>query len=1051
MFFSDEVPQIDTTGTAEHVATVTSEPQSDMRHAEEDPSAVTQPAELAGSDSQTAEEGDGEASSCEITSPIPGSEETQTEREGAKAVLGTERDSAKAVLGTALQTERDRAKGMLGTALQDHSCGEPADPDIQSSDKTVTNTHELPKNVVVEKVESSSLPVEFDKTVSDGENVFINKTISMVIPHEDSEVGVKEDDRRPESESGLKTDSVVSQVAKDQEKKDIIDMTPDANATTILVNSEKSHSVKECSNMVSPMERTCTDDKVEGLASMAKASLNKTEKNSEAVDSKRAASVHIKVGDPFISADIGKKTEVGSFLPLSLKHGSANETFVKLEPKPRAEEATLRSFSTQSFLTPLKSSSRASSMSPDSAVSSPTSDWSPTATTTTTGGLLSNKSGSIKLTINQNRLGCLSSSPPDTLPSTSARTGHGVAKDMPDVDGNEVRALLMKKNSVKLTNSSDSRRASTDSSNAADESSDSVSRPMHRPHPLLDHDYTVFAYFNAQLNKTYADEVPVKSGHRHLDIKPKKRGRKKKSESGEGKDREKVKKRPYKRKHKANVSDTSRPATPGADSNDSTPPPLIPVDAEPEEKKEAKIVKEVPSRSPSKRKSDRNYVKITGSYQDEFVYFATRKIGRSRSRGSTDSHTPTTPVINPAFTDFSWYKELAKQKDKQEQFHGVQQGGLHISKSDSCLERRASVGTSASGVASEEDFSSVMGMTEEDNKMISSLLSWGQSPLKGASQKSIEPGAGLRKSLTMEGLHDQLGGQVQDLQALGLSLTQDQIKAVQNIIENDPGLMEQINQNFPGSESGEGAEKKAVEEKDENSQSEKKLSSTCPGGDNITIPGGQRSDLPFKEDMDGFETSVPVVPLKSAVIGGIGEKLPNPNMTPETSAADLFELDMNDLIPSSVANMSMILCDLNTDTKSSLASISTPINTSGAFENPLKITPTLNTLLCDQSESPLKSFMPSSTLPEMPTMASVVDFEGETNSLDKTELFPDIQQTFISSNNGTNDVTAPELTTVSMYWNDLPGLLINNKEYVRLVDIHKQVNTAFLAHLLMPI
>ena len=33
----------------------------------------------------------------------------------------------------------------------------------------------------------------------------------------------------------------------------------------------------------------------------------------------------------------------------------------------------------------------------------------------------------------------------------------------------------------------------------------------------------------------------------------------------------------------------------------------------------------------------------------------------------------------------------------------------------------------------------------------------------------------------------------------------------------------------------------------------------------------------------------------------------------------------------------------------------------------------------------------------------------------------------------------PELTTVSMFWNDLPGLMIHGKQCVRLVDIHKQM------------
>lgn len=36
----------------------------------------------------------------------------------------------------------------------------------------------------------------------------------------------------------------------------------------------------------------------------------------------------------------------------------------------------------------------------------------------------------------------------------------------------------------------------------------------------------------------------------------------------------------------------------------------------------------------------------------------------------------------------------------------------------------------------------------------------------------------------------------------------------------------------------------------------------------------------------------------------------------------------------------------------------------------------------------------------------------------------------------------PELTTVNMFWNDLPGLLIEGREYVRLVDIHKQIMPA---------
>lgn len=36
-------------------------------------------------------------------------------------------------------------------------------------------------------------------------------------------------------------------------------------------------------------------------------------------------------------------------------------------------------------------------------------------------------------------------------------------------------------------------------------------------------------------------------------------------------------------------------------------------------------------------------------------------------------------------------------------------------------------------------------------------------------------------------------------------------------------------------------------------------------------------------------------------------------------------------------------------------------------------------------------------------------------------------------------VAPPELCVVNMFWNDLPGLVMSGREYVRLVDIHRQV------------
>ena len=67
--------------------------------------------------------------------------------------------------------------------------------------------------------------------------------------------------------------------------------------------------------------------------------------------------------------------------------------------------------------------------------------------------------------------------------------------------------------------------------------------------------------------------------------------------------------------------------------------------------------------------------------------------------------------------------------------------------------------------------------------------------------------------------------------------------------------------------------------------------------------------------------------------------------------------------------------------------------------------------------------------------------QGVTSSVESSTLSPPAHKSVSSSSLSQSLVnqTPPELTVVSMYWNDLPGLIINERQYVRLVDIHKQV------------
>ena len=43
------------------------------------------------------------------------------------------------------------------------------------------------------------------------------------------------------------------------------------------------------------------------------------------------------------------------------------------------------------------------------------------------------------------------------------------------------------------------------------------------------------------------------------------------------------------------------------------------------------------------------------------------------------------------------------------------------------------------------------------------------------------------------------------------------------------------------------------------------------------------------------------------------------------------------------------------------------------------------------------------------------------------------------------ETAPPELCVVNMFWNDLPGLVMDGREYVRLVDIHRQVRARVTA------
>ena len=116
---------------------------------------------------------------------------------------------------------------------------------------------------------------------------------------------------------------------------------------------------------------------------------------------------------------------------------------------------------------------------------------------------------------------------------------------------------------------------------------------------------------------------------------------------------------------------------------------------------------------------------------------------------------------------------------------------------------------------------------------------------------------------------------------------------------------------------------------------------------------------------------------------------------------DVDEINHGDLLSADIGNMHVILSDLRTPTRD-LRTTSLPVasrsNLSALFE------------------SGDYEFHPDdhqSSSPDLQTQTSVLD--------------------------AASTVAPPELCVVNMFWNDLPGLVIEGREYVRLVDIHRQV------------
>jgi len=125
--------------------------------------------------------------------------------------------------------------------------------------------------------------------------------------------------------------------------------------------------------------------------------------------------------------------------------------------------------------------------------------------------------------------------------------------------------------------------------------------------------------------------------------------------------------------------------------------------------------------------------------------------------------------------------------------------------------------------------------------------------------------------------------------------------------------------------------------------------------------------------------------------------LPMSQTSTSSGLLDVDEISDGDLLSADIGNMHVILSDLRTPTRD-LRTTHLPVTSKSNLS-----------ALFDYGIGAGEFHQPAS------------DGQSETS-------LPD-----------TSTVAPPELCVVNMFWNDLPGLMMEGREYVRLVDIHRQV------------
>lgn len=344
-------------------------------------------------------------------------------------------------------------------------------------------------------------------------------------------------------------------------------------------------------------------------------------------------------------------------------------------------------------------------------------------------------------------------------------------------------------------------------------------------------------------------------------------------------------------------------------------------------------------------------VKITGAFQDDFVYFI-NKTSRNRRRASEQPHVPATPVVQASDIYIP-----------------------HLSDADiAALKNKTTVAAGSTGQTN---------ITDEDSKVINTILSM---------ETSLE---------RTETATDGFGFPTPGGDALnGLDLTPEQMDILFSAINGDPSVQKFSQENF-----GLGPEVELPPVPAEN------------------VDPGKR--IPVSQAGETFSDA------GSQLLGNV-DNLHMPNMDLILSSASSLKSNLPTLDPSEVQDSISAI----TSTSSSVTTLDTGLEAIPSTVDSTVTTPqthefSVTAVNAEPKTAPLNGISDLALAP----FDKSLDFLGVGDM--KADLFPEMGLS--QENPAASEANSPWIVTVSMYWNDLPAIMLGNQPYVRLVDIYKQI------------